>query len=128
MFKVLESKERELTATKVKIAEKAKLVESREREIAKMRDMGTRKEIMNELLAPLGKDKKAVMGELLESIHTSKLRASYDKYLPAVMSDGTATKQALVEAKAITGNKEATAQNQAVENNIIDIRRLAGLK
>jgi hypothetical protein len=126
MFKVLESKERELAVTKAKIAEKAKIVESKEREIAKIRDIGTRREVMSELLAPLGKDKKAVMSELLESVQTSKLRQTYDKYLPAVMSQGTETKQALVEAKAVTGNKEKT--NNVVSNNIIDIRRLAGLK
>jgi len=126
MFKVLENKERELAVTKAKIAEKAKIVESKEREIAQIRDIGTRREVMNELLTPLGKDKKAVMSELLESVQTANLRKAYDKYLPAVMSDGNATKQALVEAKAVTGNKEQT--NNVVNNNIVDIRRLAGLK
>jgi hypothetical protein len=126
MFKILENKERELAVTKAKIAEKAKIVESKEREIAQIRDIGTRNEIMNELLAPLGKDKRAVMSNLLESVQTGNLRKAYDKYLPAVIAEGTATKQALVEAKAVTGNKEQT--NGVVNNNIVDIRRLAGLK
>jgi hypothetical protein len=126
LFKVLENKDREIAVAKAKITKAASLVESKNREITQIRDIGTRKEIMNELLAPLGKDKKAVMAELLESIQTSNLRKAYDKYLPAVLSDGIATKQALVEAKAVTGNKEQT--NNVVNNNIVDIRRLAGLK
>ena len=89
--------------------------------------MNARRDVMNELLSPLGKDKKAIMGQLLESVATPKLRTAFDKYLPAVMSDGTATKKALVEAKEVTGNKQP-ASNDANTNNIIDIRRLAGLK
>lgn len=127
MIKIVESKDKELATMKAKVVEKAKLVESREREIAQIRDIGTRKEVMNELLAPLGKDKREVMKELLESVHTANLRKAYDKYLPAVMSEGTATKQALVEAKAVTGDKTQTTTSE-VENNIVDIRRLAGLK
>ena len=123
----MEALKRELAEAKSQISEKAQLVESKQAEIARMRDIEARKEVMNELLAPLAKDKREVMKGLLESVQTTKLRASFDKYLPAVMSDNTATKQALVEAKAVTGNKTQT-HSDAVENNIVDIRRLAGLK
>lgn len=127
LLKVLEKKDRQLAETQARINEKAKIVENKDREISKMRDLTARKEIVSELLSPLGKDKRAVMGELLESVQTSKLRTAFDKYLPAVMSDGMATKKALVEAKEVTGNK-TTASSDANKNNIIDIRRLAGLK
>ena len=127
LLKVLEKRDRQLAETQAKINEKAKIVESKNREISKMRDLTARKEIVSELLAPLGKDKRVVMNELLESVQTPKLRTAFDKYLPAVMSDGMATKKALVEAKEVTGNK-TTASSDASANNIIDIRRLAGLK
>jgi hypothetical protein len=127
LLKVLEKRDRQLAETQAKISEKAKIVESKNREISKMRDLTARKEIVSELLAPLGKDKRVVMNELLESVQTPKLRTAFDKYLPAVMSDGMATKKALVEAKEVTGNK-TTASSDASANNIIDIRRLAGLK
>ena len=127
LLKVLEKKDRQLAETQARINEKAKIVENKDREISKMRDLTARKEIVSELLSPLGKDKRAVMGEILESVQTSKLRTAFDKYLPAVMSDGMATKKALVEAKEVTGNK-TTASSDANKNNIIDIRRLAGLK
>ena len=87
-----------------------------------------RKQTMNELLAPLAADQKEIMSELLESVQTHKLMESFNKYLPAVI-EGNAPqkKQALVEAKEITGNKTNNNSN-AAESNIVDIRRLAGLK
>ena len=127
LLKVLEKRDRQLAETQAKISEKAKIVESKNREISKMRDLTARKEIVSELLAPLGKDKRVVMNELLESVQTPKLRTAFDKYLPAVMSDGMATKKALVEAKEVTGNKQSASSDASI-NNIIDIRRLAGLK
>ena len=127
LLKVLEKRDRQLAETQAKINEKAKIVENKDREISKMRDLTARKEIVSELLAPLAKDKRVVMNELLESVQTPKLRTAFDKYLPAVMSDGMATKKALVEAKEVTGNKQSASSDASI-NNIIDIRRLAGLK
>jgi hypothetical protein len=128
MFKVLEQKDKEIRAAKAETAEKAQIVESKEKEIARMREHDARNKVLGELLSPLGKDKRVVMSELLESVATPKLRTAFDKYLPSVLNEGTAPKQALVEAKEVTGNKESTTNNNVVENNIIDIRRLAGLK
>jgi len=127
LMNVLKQKEQELVEAKTIAVKKSKLVESKEQEITLMRDLTARKEVISELLSPLGKDKREVMSNLLESVQTSKLRAAFDKYLPAVMSDNSATKQALVEAKEITGNKTNINSN-AAESNIVDIRRLAGLK
>lgn len=129
LIRVLNQKDKELIEAKTIAVKKSKLVESKEQEIARMRDLTARKEVINELLSPLNKDKREIMSDLLESVQTSKLRASFDKYLPAVMSDSTATKKALVEAKEITGNKIIKSNNNAaLESNIVDIRRLAGLK
>jgi len=90
-----------------------------------------RKEVMSELLAPLGADKKEVMKSLLESVHTSKLRASFDKYLPAVLENGTqkvAKQTVLTESAAVTGDREVKNQPEVGLDNILDIRKLAGLK
>lgn len=127
LMTVLKKQNAALAEAKSIISEKNVLVESKQQEIARMRDLTARKEIISELLAPLGKDKREVMSNLLESVQTEKLRASFDKYLPAVMSDSSAPKKALVEAKEITGNKTNNNSN-AAESNIVDIRRLAGLK
>ena len=93
--------------------------------------MSQRKEVMNELLGPLSGDKRTVMGELLESVQTEKLRTAFDKYLPAVMNGSTApAKKVLSEAKEITGDKQApqTSGSEEKTAEIFDIRRLAGLK
>ena len=129
LMDTLQKKEKELVEAKTIAVKKSKLVESKEQEISRMRDLTARKEIVSELLSPLSKDKREVMSNLLESVQTTKLRNAFDKYLPAVMSDSSATKKALVEAKEITGNKPNTSTNNAAsESNIVDIRRLAGLK
>ena len=114
-----------------KVIEQAQtIVESKEAEIAALKEAQTRKEIMSELLAPLNSEQRDIMGELMESVKTSKLNESFEKYLPAVIAGkAPQKKQALVEAKEITGNKVSNSNRSSEnDNNIIDIRRLAGLK
>ena len=130
LLKVIAEKDQKLAEAQEKISEKQKLVESTQQAIARAEAVAARKEVMSELLSPLSKDQKEIMSELLESVQTAKLRSSFDKYLPAVLSGSTPEKKkALVEAKEITGNKEkhsiSSANNQG---EVIDIRRLAGLK
>jgi len=129
LLKVVQQKEVELEEAAKIVAETQKLVESRETELRIAKDQAARREVMNELLGPLGGDKKEVMKELLESVQTDKLRNAFDKYLPAVMNGSTPAKKALTEAKEITGDKQAQqigSEDKTAE--IFDIRRLAGLK
>ena len=90
---------------------------------------------MNELLAPLNKEQRDIMAELMETVKTERLNESFEKYLPSVINGNVSKtpqkKQALVEAKEITGNKISNNQNSSESSdssNIVDIRRLAGLK
>ena len=129
LLKVIDVKELELAAAKNAVAEVRLIAESKEREIKALTESKQRQEILSELVAPLGGSQKAIMTELLESVHTSKLRTSFDKYLPAVIA-GEAPKQkkALVEAKEVTGNKETNSVSSSKDDsNIFDIRRLAGI-
>jgi hypothetical protein len=130
LLKVVKQKELEIEEAAKVVAEKEGLVESRERDIRVLKDQMARKEVMGELLGPLSGDKRSVMGELLESVQTDKLRSAFDKYLPSVMNGGGSTKKVINEAKEITGDK-AKAQPIGGEEKtaeIFDIRRLAGLK
>jgi hypothetical protein len=130
LLQVVKQKEAELEEAAKIVAETQHLVESRESELRKAKDAATRKELMSELLNPLAGDKKEVMGSLLESVQTDKLRTAFDKYLPAVMNGGSPAKKVLSEGKEITGDK-AQAQPIGGEEKtaeIFDIRRLAGLK
>jgi hypothetical protein len=124
--KIMAVKEAEAKADAVQ-----KLAESKDAEIARMKDAAQRKEVMNELLSPLNREKAEVMGELLESVQTDKLHATFDKYVSAVMEGTTPKKVALNEAKEVTGDKKTQAHINGQENRtaeIFDIRRLAGLK
>jgi hypothetical protein len=136
LLKIIDKKEVELVEAKNAATEKTKLVESKDREIRVARDVAARKEVMAELLAPLSADKREIMKELLESVQTAKLNESFDKYLPAVMEGGMKKvapkakqqpKEMLSESTEITGDRE-TKQPQVGLDNILDIRKLAGLK
>jgi hypothetical protein len=132
LLKVIDLKELEINEAKQAEESAKELLESKDAEIAMLKESQERKAIMNELLAPLNSEQREIMSELMESVKTSKLNESFEKYLPAVVAGKAPQKrQALVEAKEITGNKEITNSNRSSEgneNNIVDIRRLAGLK
>jgi len=128
LLKIIQKKDQELSEAKQTVADKTTIVESKEREIRIQRDLMERKTVMAELLAPLDASKRDIMKELLESTATKKLNESFDKYLPAVM-DGqrkTAPKKALTESSEVTGNRET--KPEVGLDNILDIRKLAGLK
>src|SRR6056300_1149099 len=104
LLKVVKQKEEAVAEAEAKAAEAEKLVEGKDSEIARMNDEAERKEVMSELMAPLAKDKREVMGELLESVQTNKLHAAFDKYITAVMEGNVPKKEkvALTEGKEVT--------------------------
>ena len=130
LLKIIDKKEQELAEAKQVVAEKAQLVESTQREIRVTKDLMERKAVMGELLAPLDASKREIMKELLESVQTQKLTESFDKYLPAVMEGQkktASTKKAMLsESAEVTGNRES--KPEVGLDNILDIRKLAGLK
>lgn len=133
LLKIVDKKEAELAEAQKALAEKQAIIESAERQARVANDLMERSSVMQELLAPLSGEKKAVMGQLLESVQTQKLSQAFDKYLPAVMEGKAHTKapkQALNESKEVTGDKptKITADTQVGIDNLIDIRKLAGLK
>ena len=114
------------TALKLKDAEKAveekqAVIESKEAEAKRQKDLMERNEKMAEMLKPLGKNKGEVMAQLLESVQTDKLQASFDKYLPHVMSDKpvTSTKQVISEAAGDRAVRE--------DAELTNFRKLAGI-
>ena len=128
---VLAEKETVIAESKKAIAEKEALVESKNREVRVITEGINRKEKLDGLLKTLNKEKADVMSSLLESVQTEKLQAAYDKYLPAVLNNTPtvkADKAMLSESRTeVTGDKSAKT-NVESETNVIEIRRLAGLK
>jgi len=131
----LAQKDQELAEATAKLNNAAKLVESKDREVRIIKESAQREKVMNSLLAPLNEEKKEVMKTLLESVQTVKLENAFNKYLPAVLNNGPTNaapaKRALNESVIVeaTGNKTAKkiVEVDSTEDNVIDIKRLAGL-
>ena len=133
LLKVVDVKDKQLAEAKALADEKARLVESKNAEIKRAKDLVERNEVLNSLVGPLNRDQKEIMTDLLESVQTAKLQGSFDKYLPAVLAGNTPAKKkaTLTEGKEITGNrKETIDSNDAMQSysNVVDIKRLAGIK
>ena len=130
MLKVIDKKSLEINEAHTVVVKAQKVIESKQAEIAALKEAQERKAIMSELLSPLNTEQKSIMGELMETVKTERLNESFEKYLPSVLNGkAPQKKQALVEAKEITGNKISnTNRSSETDNNIVDIRRLAGLK
>ena len=132
LLKVIDLKTAELTEAQAHVIMAQKVIESKKAESKRLGESIERQKIMAELLSPLNGEQKVIMSELMESVKTAKLVDSFDKYLPAVIAGKAPVqqKQALTEAKEITGNKVSNTNrsSELENNNIIDIRRLAGLK
>ena len=121
----IESKDKAIAEKEVMIAESAKTVR-----IAK--DTAERKQIMQEMMQPLSKDHKEIMGALLESVKTDKLQNAFNKYLPSVMKEDAkpkTNKKVLSESNTeVTGNKaEASASAESQTADIVYLQKLAGI-
>ena len=129
LMAAIESKDQKL-AEAIKAQENAKVIlESKEREIRMIKESNERSATMEELLSPLNTEKREVMANLLESVQTSRLKNAFEKYLPAVLAEGTAKSEKTVIAESrteVTGDKSAKVVAKD-NNNVIDLKRLAGL-
>lgn len=125
LLKVIAQKERQLEESKKLIAEKQQLAEQAHKQLTKAKELAERRKIMGELLSPLNTQQREIMHQLLESVQTSRLEHSFEKYLPAVLNEGKKPKATMLnESTVVTGNKNASIASQA---EVTDIRRLAGL-
>jgi hypothetical protein len=117
----------------IRFAQKARvLVENKEREMRILKESNQREAALEELLAPLNKEKADVMRNLLESVQTSRLSNAFEKYLPAVLEDRSAKARKVIAESLTeaTGDKSARspdADQVESQSNVIDLKRLAGL-
>jgi hypothetical protein len=120
-------------AEAIELTEKARvLVESKEREMRILKESNQREAALEELLAPLNKEKQQVMRSLLESVQTARLSNAFEKYLPAVLEDRSAKAPKVIteSLSEATGDKSARspdADQVEEQSNVIDLKRLAGL-
>lgn len=132
----ISSLSKKLAESEQTITEKDKAIMEASRKAAIASDLADRKSIMSEMMSPLNGDQKQLMSALLEGVKTNKLRVAYDKYLPNVLNEDTSkvgnkNKAQLTEStasKVITGDK-AKAQPEVGESaDIIEIKKLAGIR
>jgi hypothetical protein len=126
LLKVVDETTLKLKNAEKSIEEAKTVIESKEREISQVKDLMERKATMAELLKPLSKDKAEVMGQLLESTETGKLKAAYDKYLQAVMEDAPVSKAKKMLSEA-SGDKAGAPRSEREDAELGSIRVLAGL-
>jgi len=141
-----ESKEA-LAKAKEVLAEKANEIQTSARRAKLAEERASRIQIKNELLAPLSKEKRNVMEELLETVKTDKLKEAFQKYLPTVLNEGmrSANKgrrvlsETAAEPKktvAVTGNRVNPLAESARAEEVpaltnearAELRRLAGIE
>ena len=138
--KELANMAKQLSEAKTAIAKRDDAVKLTESKLRIAEDKYARKEKLASLLAPLGREKKEIMSDLLESVKTEKLEAAFNKYLPSLLEGKVEkSRKTLNESsrKAVTGNKKEASVAGATESKIsndadsvveIDtIRKLAGL-
>ena len=121
LMKVVDETTLKLADAEKVIEEKKAVIESKNAESKRQADLMERKEKMAEMLKPLGKEKSEVMSQLLESVQTAKLEASFNKYLPHVMAD-----------KAVPGKTKVLSESggdraQREDADLTNIRKLAGI-
>ena len=130
LLKVIDLKDLAMKEAAQAVVKAEQILESKQAEIRALKESQERKAIISELLAPLNAEQRSIMGELMETVKTERLNESFEKYLPSVLNGkAPQKKQALVEAKEVTGNKISNnPRSSEMDTNIIDIRKLAGLK
>lgn len=129
-----------LEEANVALKEKQNLLESANVKARAAQNRINRIEIMANLLAPLSRDKKAIMEDLLKDVKTEKLKESFTRYLPAVVN-GTKVdtgKVSLAEsnqskAVAVTGDRtnklaQAVIEETKQPEDLGTILHLAGIK
>jgi hypothetical protein len=110
------------------LAEKDAEIEAMTTKLRIAEDKIQRERTLNELVSPLSKDKRQVMSELLESVQTVNLRKQFEKYLPAVLNETAKPEQSEnVVITEHTGDR-AESNNKDENNDIVNIKRLAGLR
>jgi len=128
---IIQQKDAKLSEA-IRFAKKAThLVESKEREMRIIKESNERTRTMDELLAPLNEKKAEVMRNLLESVQTKRLKSAFEKYLPAVLENGSVKAKTVITEtlSEATGDKSVRSQESDDEanSNVIDLKRLAGL-
>jgi hypothetical protein len=127
--KAMDNLKSQLDEANKAVAEKEVQLTESTRKARVAADTAERRAIMSEMMNPLSKQQKEIMSVLLESTKTADLQNAFNKYLPSVLKEDAKpqTKKVLSESsKEVTGGKANVAE-AAVDTNIVNLRKLAGI-
>lgn len=148
LMKELNETREKLNETIKELNRREKLVESVERKAKLLEDRLNREKIIQKLVSPLSSTQKKTMINLLEGVETSKLEATFHKYLDAVLQETAKSsnrdydktskeKESLFETveneehSFVTGDKKVMIVEENDEDQydstIIEIKKLAGI-
>jgi hypothetical protein len=135
----LNANQKALNEAKAALNKQQTLLEKANSQISVANERVQRVQILNELLAPLTREKKSVMENMLKDIKTSNLKEAYNRYLPTVVN-GAASKVTLAESTrtnnsvAKTGDRtnnqlaKAVIEESKTPDDLGVILHLAGIK
>lgn len=128
--KVLEGYKKQLEEQSSEVKKQKLIAEQAIKKAAIMEDRISRDKILNKLFAPLNREKRKIMEELLQNVKATKLEEQFNKYLPAVLNDeiDNSTKRVLSEGHRTekTGNRETIVSEQD-RNLVIELQQLKQL-
>jgi hypothetical protein len=133
--KQLETLSQQLQEARADSAQKQQLLESEKKAAQIARERAQRVQVLNELLRPLGGDKRAVMENLLSDVKTTSLKEAFHRYMPTVMNNHVpvskkATAPVAHRAVAHSGDRVSlteTAQPKTEDADLQNILYLAGI-
>jgi hypothetical protein len=123
--------EKEATAkAEAALSTKDDQVKTMETKVRIAEDKIAREKTLSDLVGPLAKNKRQVMTELLESVQTANLKKQFEKYLPAVLNETAApvANDGKIIITEHTGDRETEQGSDKTNNDIVNIKRLAGLR
>ena len=124
----ISEKQNAISELEGKVEQKNTEIQETETKLKIAEDKMVREKTLAELVAPLSKDKRQVMVELLESVQTANLKKQFDKYLPAVLNESVAKEESADMITEHTGDRINNQTNINEDETIVDIKRLAGLR
>ena len=131
----LKMQQAQLDEAKKALAEKQTLLESAQKQSQSAQAQVQRVKILNELLSPLARDKRKIMGDLLSDVKTTHLKESFHRYLPTVINGQPSVNQKTEKTPskpvAHSGNRVSLVENQQInqetDSDLQNILFLAGL-
>jgi hypothetical protein len=127
--KVLSDTKHKLNEAKVETSKHAKLIEQAKNEAKLANSKVERLETLSELLAPLSREKKTVMGEMLKDIKTSNLREAFNRYLNVVLNGNNTNsnngKTNLSENANVQKSVGITGDRKKLNETVIDEESIA---